>query len=228
MPGIGSRPRSSATRSGCISAFRLPRAWWELLAARGIIVSHETIPKRGGRRCGAGIVTPRGDYGNSETNPARVSRQCRAPPPGAKAGLTWLEAVAAPVCPVPNTAPPCPSRGSREHPAVSRPNKTDASTPPAAERRPRTDASPEEVAGGAGARCRHLIPVSNQMPVEQQPPLPAHPKAHMAEIRAVSGRKRFGSRNNVISLASQRLREMPGPAPGESGGPAGCGQRELV
>ena len=43
MPAIGSRPRSSATPCGFISASRWACVWWRLLAARGIIVSHKTV-----------------------------------------------------------------------------------------------------------------------------------------------------------------------------------------
>jgi putative transposase len=43
MPDIGSRPRSSVTRFGCISDFRSGFAWWSCWAARGVIVSHETV-----------------------------------------------------------------------------------------------------------------------------------------------------------------------------------------
>src|SRR3712207_5066124 len=44
MPGIGSRPSSSARRSGCIFRFPLSlRMAEEMLAARGIVVSHGTV-----------------------------------------------------------------------------------------------------------------------------------------------------------------------------------------
>jgi putative transposase len=43
MPAIAFPPRSSATPSGCISASHSACAWSRTLAARGIIVSHETV-----------------------------------------------------------------------------------------------------------------------------------------------------------------------------------------